>query len=89
MVRAERSKGTPYSVAFVDMRMPPGWDGIETSLKLWSADPSLQVVLCTAYSDYSWHETIEKLGAGDRFLILKKPFDTAEVRQLALALSVK
>jgi two-component system NtrC family sensor kinase len=89
MARTARTAGNPYSVAFVDMRMPPGWDGIETSLKLWSADPGLQVVLCTAYSDYSWQETIEKLGAGDRFLILKKPFDTAEVRQLALALSVK
>jgi signal transduction histidine kinase len=89
MAKAARAKGNPFAVAFVDMRMPPGWDGIETSLKLWSADPGLQVVLCTAYSDYSWQETIEKLGAGDRFLILKKPFDTAEVRQLALALSVK
>ena len=89
MAISAKAAGRPYSVAFVDVRMPPGWDGIETSLKLWSADPSLQVVLCTAYSDYSWDDTIQKLGAGDRFLILKKPFDTAEVRQLALALSVK
>ena len=89
MACSAKAAGKPYSVAFVDVRMPPGWDGIETSLKLWSADPSLQIVLCTAYSDYSWDDTIEKLGAGDRFLILKKPFDTVEVRQLALALSVK
>ncbi len=89
MTLSARDAGKPYSVAFVDVRMPPGWDGIETSLKLWAADPSLQIVLCTAFSDYSWDDTIEKLGAGDRFLILKKPFDTVEVRQLALALSVK
>ena len=89
MTRRATADGNPYAVAFVDMRMPPGWDGIQTCLKLWSADPSLQVVLCTAHSDYSWQQTIDLLGASDRFLILKKPFDTAEVRQLALALSVK
>ncbi len=89
MVQEARKNGTPYSVAFVDVRMPPGWDGIETAQRMWSADPQLQVVICTAYSDFSWEQTIEKLGAGDRFLILKKPFDIAEVRQLALSLSVK
>jgi two-component system, NtrC family, sensor kinase len=88
-VWAAKQAGTPFAVAFVDVRMPPGWDGIETALHLWSADPNVQIVLCTAYSDYSWDETVEKLGSGDRFLILKKPFDTAEVRQLALSLSVK
>ena len=89
MTREAQRQGDPYAVAFVDVRMPPGWDGIETSLRLWSADPNLQVVICTAHSDFSWEQTIEKLGNGDRFLILKKPFDVAEVRQLALALSVK
>jgi CheY-like chemotaxis protein len=78
-----------YSVAFVDVRMPPGLDGIETVAKLWDLDPFLQVVICTAYSDYSWHEMVEELGASDRLLILKKPFDNVEVRQLAETLSEK
>ncbi len=89
LVRKAKNEGRPYSVAFVDVRMPPGWDGIETSLQLWVADPNIQVVICTAYSDYSWEQTLERLGRGDRFLILKKPFDTAEVRQLAHSLSTK
>jgi len=82
-------RSRPYSMAFVDMRMPPGIDGIETIERMWKAQPSLQVVICTAYSDYSWHETIEKLGCTDRLLILKKPFDRMEACQLALALCVK
>jgi two-component system, NtrC family, sensor kinase len=79
----------PYAVCFLDVRMPPGWDGPETLRHLWAADPDLQVVLCTAYSDYSWSEIVERCGDTDRLLILKKPFEVPEVRQLAHALSEK
>jgi len=79
----------PYAVAFVDIRMPPGWDGVETTQKLWEVDPDLQVVICTAYSDYSWDELMAKVGNSDRLLILKKPFDTVEVLQVANALTEK
>ena len=44
------AQGRPYALAFVDIRMPPGWDGVETIIHLWKAYPSLQVVVCTAYS---------------------------------------
>ncbi len=76
-------------MAFVDVRMPPGWDGIETTARIWEQDPDLQIVICTAYSDYSWSEMVAKLGRSDRLVILKKPFDTIEVLQLASALSEK
>jgi len=79
----------PYAMAFIDMRMPPGWDGVETIERLWEVDPRLQVVICTAYSDTSWEEVLERLDARDRLLILKKPFDNIEVRQLANALTAK
>jgi PAS domain S-box-containing protein len=81
--------GRPYAMAFVDVRMPPGWDGIETVTQLWKKHADLQVVLCTAYSDYSWEETIRKLGKSDSLLVLKKPFDNIEVLQLAHALTEK
>ncbi|WP_221029854.1 response regulator [Actomonas aquatica] len=76
----------PYQVAFVDMRMPPGWDGVETIRRLWEVDPRLQIVICTAYSDYSWKELTRSLGTSDSLIILKKPFDNIEVVQLAHAL---
>jgi PAS domain S-box-containing protein len=78
-----------FAVAFVDARMPPGWDGIVTIAKLWEADPDVQVVLCTAYSDYSLPEIQERLGVSDRLLILKKPFDSIEVLQITSALTEK
>jgi CheY-like chemotaxis protein len=89
MVSRSAFAGLPYALAFVDMRMPPGWDGLETLEQIWSVDPSLQAVICTAYSDRSWEEITERLGATDRLLILKKPFDPIEVRQLALAMTEK
>jgi len=81
--------GRPYAVAFVDMRMPPGWDGLETATKIWEIDPDLQVVICTAYSDHVWSEVLEKLGQTDRLVILIKPFEIVEVRQLANSLTRK
>ena len=89
MVAKALEAGLPYAMAFVDVRMPPGWDGVETTRKMWEIDPNLQVVLCTAYSDYSWEEMFEKLGHSDGLLILKKPFDSVEAFQLAHALTEK
>ena len=83
------TEGRPYALAFVDGRMPPGWDGVETILQLWQADPALQVVICTAYSDYSWEQIVERVGQSDNLVILKKPFDTVEVLQLAHAMTKK
>ncbi|HJR27441.1 MAG TPA: ATP-binding protein [Pseudomonas sp.] len=79
----------PYALAFVDMRMPEGWDGAQTIEHLWQEDPNLQVVVCTAYSDYSWDELLDRLQAHDRLLILKKPFDNIEVQQMANTLLTK
>ncbi|AHZ71793.1 MULTISPECIES: ATP-binding protein [Pseudomonas] len=79
----------PYALAFVDMRMPEGWDGAQTIEHLWQEDPHLQVVVCTAYSDYSWDELLDRLQAHDRLLILKKPFDNIEVQQMANTLLTK
>lgn len=79
----------PYAVAFVDMRMPPGWDGLETIERLWRADTTLQVVICTAYSDQPWDEIRDRIGRTDQLLILQKPFNSIEVLQLATALCRK
>jgi signal transduction histidine kinase len=89
MVRAGLEAQRPYAMAFVDMRMPPGWDGMATVEKLWQADPRLQVVICTAYSDHPWDEVLERLDVQDRLLIVKKPFDMIEVSQLARSLTAK
>ncbi len=88
-VQQSLAGGRPYAMAFVDVRMPPGWDGVETITRIWEIDSSIQVVICTAYSDYSWQDIIARLGKSDRLVILKKPFDSIEVLQLAHAMTEK
>ncbi|MDB5873568.1 MAG: barA 10 [Ramlibacter sp.] len=89
MVEAALQAGSPYAMAFVDMRMPPGWDGVETVERLWAVDPQLQIVICTAFSDHPWEEVMNRLDVRDRLLVLKKPFDMVEVSQLARTLTAK
>ncbi|MBL8751246.1 MAG: response regulator [Planctomycetes bacterium] len=89
LVKTAAAEGRPFAMAFVDMRMPPGWDGLETIQRIWAAVPEIEIVICTAFSDYSWEETVRRLGRTDRLLIVKKPFDHAEVLQVASALTHK
>ncbi|MCP1497726.1 diguanylate cyclase (GGDEF)-like protein [Pseudomonas migulae] len=89
LVKRALAEGHPYALVFTDMRMPPGWDGLETIEQLWKADPHLQIALCTAYSDYTWEAMAERLEFGDQMLVLKKPFDSLEIRQMASALTWK
>ena len=87
--RRAQGDGRPYAIAFVDIRMPPGWDGIETIERLWQVDPNVQTVICSAYSDYSWNAIQRRIGGTDRLLVLKKPFEAVEIAQLAYTLARK
>lgn len=89
LVKKSLSEKRPYCLAFVDIRMPPGWDGIVTIQKLWEIDPNIQMVICSAHSDYSWEEMHRQLQDTDNLLILKKPFDLIEIRQITSALTIK
>ena len=89
MVHQALVEGRPYAMAFVDMRMPPGWDGLKTIERLWATDPDVQVVICSAHTDYDWTEVVERLGHSDKLLVLRKPAEPIEVLQCATALSRK
>ncbi|MCF6336521.1 MAG: diguanylate cyclase [Gammaproteobacteria bacterium] len=89
MVDKAAQEGRPYALIFMDVRMPPGWDGIETISRIWLKHPYIEMVLCTAYSDYTWDDIIEKLGSNDKLLFLRKPFDAIAVQQMALSLVKK
>jgi diguanylate cyclase (GGDEF)-like protein len=89
MAQQARAEGRPYAMAFVDMRMPPGWDGLKTIEHLWTTDPDVQVVICSAHTDYDWTEVVARLGHSDKLLVLRKPAEPIEVLQCATALSRK
>jgi len=87
MIEKAELEGDGYSLVFMDVRMPPGLDGIKTISKIWEQYPSMEIVICTAYSDYSWVDIIDILGPSDHLLVLKKPFDADEAQQMALAMT--
>jgi len=87
MIEKAGLEGEGYSLVFMDVRMPPGLDGIKTIEKIWQRYPYMKIVLCTAYSDYSWGDIVDILGHSDHLLVLKKPFDADEAQQMALAMT--
>lgn len=72
----------PFSVAVVDMRMPPGWNGLETSKRIRDADPRIRIVICSAYAEQSQSDVTAALGTNAPVRFLQKPFDPRAARQL-------
>ena len=89
LVEKAESEGRPFALVFMDVRMPPGWDGIETIKRIWERWEHIEMVICTAYSDYSWEKILQKVGTTDQLMFLRKPFDVISVKQMALALTKK
>jgi CheY-like chemotaxis protein len=89
MVQAAAAENDPFSLIFMDVRMPPGWDGIETTKRIWETSPYTEVAVCTAYSDYSWEDILQELGSRDQLQFIRKPFDVVTVKQMALAMTQK
>jgi CheY-like chemotaxis protein len=80
LAQRANQQNKPFSMAFVDMRMP-GWDGIETIVQLYKVQPNLQVAICSAYMDYSWHEVLQRLQRPG-LRLLRKPWASGEVLAL-------
>jgi CheY-like chemotaxis protein len=87
MVKDSFTRNEPYALMFLDMRMPPGWNGLETAQRVRSIDKEIQIVIMTAYADYEQQEIVEHVGDPEKLLYLKKPFHPEEIRQLAFAMT--
>ena len=80
MIKDAYENGSPYSVAVVDMRMPPGWDRLMTIEKIREVDQDIEIIISSAYSDYSWQDIADRLGVSNKYLFLSKPFE--EMKQM-------
>lgn len=77
----------PFAVVFMDVRMPPGINGVEAASQIRKIDSEIEIVIVTAFSDVSRQEMLRLIGPSDKLLYLRKPFDGDEIKQLALALT--
>ena len=86
-VEAAIAAGTPYAVAFIDIRMPPGIDGRETARRIRALDPEINLCIVTGFSDFSPVEISKVAGPADKIFYIAKPFEVAEIVQTATALA--
>ena len=89
MTKVALTEKTPFAVAFIDVRMPPGWDGMKTACRIRELDPNIEIVIVTAYSDRSCEEIVRAVGSPGKLLFIRKPFDPEELKQLAVSLTEK
>jgi len=79
----------PFAVAFLDMRMSPGPDGVWAAARIRELDPAIEIAVCTAYSDVDPGDIGGRVPPEDKLSYLQKPFHPHEVRQMAIALASK
>jgi diguanylate cyclase (GGDEF)-like protein len=88
-VRDALAADQPFAVAFLDMRMPPGPDGMWAAARIRELDPAIEIVLCTAYSDVDPGEMSSICPPEEKLSYLQKPFHPHEVRQMTISLASK
>ena len=88
-IKEAKANDNPYAVVFTDIRMPPGWDGVQTAQEIRRLDPAIGIIMVTAFSDASISEIVRQVGFTDRLLYLRKPFDDEEILQLADSLTMR
>ncbi|MCY4653810.1 MAG: sigma 54-interacting transcriptional regulator, partial [Dehalococcoidia bacterium] len=86
IVRAGKDSNRPIAVAYVDIRMIPGIDGIETIRRLREIDRDIEIVVMTAYTDRSLVEIIRNMELSHKVLYIRKPFSHEEIQQITLSL---
>jgi diguanylate cyclase len=88
-VRDALSKDDPFAVAFLDMRMPPGPDGVWAAARIRELDPAIEIVVCTAYSDVDPRDIGGMVPPEEKLSYLQKPFHPHEIRQMTISLASK
>ena len=89
IVKAAKAAGCPFAVAYIDIRMPPGMDGIETIRRIREFEKNLEIVIMTAYTDKPLHEIVMNMELLHKLLYIRKPVAREEIQQITLSLVEK
>ena len=89
IVRSGKERDLPVAVAYVDLRMPPGMDGLETIRRLRQVDRDVEIVIMTAYTDMTLTEIVRGMEMLHKVLYIRKPFTREEIQQMTLSLVEK
>ena len=89
IVKAAKAAGRPFAVAYIDIRMPPGMDGIETIRRIREFEKNLEIVIMTAYTDKPLHEIVMNMELLHKLLYIRKPVAREEIQQITFSLVEK
>ena len=89
MVKAGKESNCPFALAYIDIRMPPGTDGIETVRQIRQFEQDIEIVIMTAYSDKTLPEIVNDMALLHKLLYIRKPFSREEIQQITLSLTGK
>ena len=89
LLKREEQRQRPFAVAYVDIRMPPGIDGVATVRNIRRIDRAIEIVLMTAYTDTPLADIVQDMELLHKLLYIRKPFAREEVQQITLALVEK
>lgn len=88
-IKESKDTKTPIAVAYIDIRMAPGWDGVETARKIREIDKDIEIVIMTAHTDKSLREINRNIELLHKLLYIKKPFAREEIQQITISLVEK
>ena len=88
-IKQAKDAGNPIAVAYIDVRMPPGWDGVKTTYKVREIDEDIEIVIMTAYTRKPLSEIISNIDLLYKLLYVRKPFAREEIQQMTISLVEK
>ena len=71
--------GHPFDVVILDVRMPPGIDGVEAGSRIRELDPDVEIVFVTGYSDIPLEELQRRVPPPMKLHYFNKPLSFSQL----------
>lgn len=81
IARAASRDGQPFDVVILDVRMPPGIDGVQAGRAIRSFDPNIEIVFVSGYSDVPRAELEKRVPPAMKLHCFSKPISFMQLAQ--------
>lgn len=79
VAEAAQEAGEPFDVVILDIRMPPGIDGVEAGSRIRQIDPDVEIVFVTGFSDIPLHELQRRVPPPMKLHYFNKPLSFTQL----------